>query len=514
MLTRGGGLALLAAGLCLGCGAPPLPAVSGTRESGQSHLMDETFAGQNACNPANHLRPFVIEWDATDRSSFEAVANGDLVFVHYEGCTLTLLDGCRDDSVRGSLGAYRAVDWTSGALESLDVGNDAELHSKLPLGVATLEGRVQAGEKFHMEYYVAGTRTATRDAVYREELSKLARCRNATHFVYAYNLGAFALGSASHLEGQLQGSAYGFGADASQHQQRQADKRGGELSACRSNSAAEVDGCKSAIRLTLRPIEEGPNPDAAAAHQPESDASLNKAGKVEARLDLSEEARAHLESALAKANARDGKGCLQELDAHDRANPGGQSTDPKANASTTRAQCLMLTGQCEAGKNLARKHLEQTTSGLSAAEAQDDSVQAQAALFCQGGDTSPRDRLIGAIVTLQRASSSGGQRDKAQCQSAFDTFQSLAGKVPPKDASDVMLQPSTFDSVRYAMIPACFARARDCETAHRVFVQLNGKRLASPGATAEQNRHMLDAAFDNSIRFSAPECVRGEGKPD
>ena len=61
-------------------GLPALVAVSGcvtgtadlspVRESGQSRLMDRTFAGQNACNPDDHERPFIIEWDATDRSSF------------------------------------------------------------------------------------------------------------------------------------------------------------------------------------------------------------------------------------------------------------------------------------------------------------------------------------------------------------------------------------------------------------------------------------------------------------
>src|SRR5215471_10349080 len=95
------GLFLLA---CGGGGA----AAPGPSES----LMSRTFAGQNRCNAKNHDRPFVIEWDATDMSSFQARAANDVVFVRYEGCDLKVLDACADDAVRGSLGAYKNVEWT------------------------------------------------------------------------------------------------------------------------------------------------------------------------------------------------------------------------------------------------------------------------------------------------------------------------------------------------------------------------------------------------------------------
>lgn len=64
-------------------------------------LADKTFAGQNRCNPKNAERPFIIEWDQTDQSTFQAITANDVVFVKYEGCNLKVLDGCRDDSVKG-----------------------------------------------------------------------------------------------------------------------------------------------------------------------------------------------------------------------------------------------------------------------------------------------------------------------------------------------------------------------------------------------------------------------------
>jgi hypothetical protein len=500
------GLAVL---IGAGCGPGTLPAMSGTRASGQSKLMDQTFAGQNACNPKSHLRPFVVEWDATDMSSLEALASNDVAVVRYQGCQLTVLDHCRDDSVRGSLGAYRAVDWTSGSLETIDIASDAELYAKLPLGVASLEGRVKSGEKFHMEYYVAGTRTATRDAVYRADLEKFPRCKGATHFIYAYNLGAFALGSASELQGTIDGSVYGFGASAQKKNSRNAEKKGGSLPTCKSSSATEVEGCKSPIRLTLRPIEAGPNPDAAASRAPETDAALNQAGKLAVRLDMSDEARAHYDSAVAKQNSRDGKGCLKELDVHDKLDAKNKSTDPKSTLSMTRAQCLMLAGQCEAGKLLARKQLEQSTASLSTDEGRAASVEALASTFCQGGDMSARDQLLGAIRTLQNGSTPTGKRDRAVCQAAYQTFQRLAGKVKPKDETDTMLSEGTFGAVRYAMIPGCFARAGDCEGAFKLFVELNGERFSKGLSTPEQKTRVLESGFNSSIRSSAPQCLRG-----
>src|SRR5690606_10648158 len=124
----------------------------------------------------------------------------------------------------------------------------------------SLGGRVAGGEKFSMEYYVAGTRTATRSAVYREDLEGNPGCEGATHFVYGYNLGAFALGSVTEFVAEAGASLYGFGAGGKNERSRTADKQGGDLASCKSDSAREIDGCKSPIRLTLRPIREGANP--------------------------------------------------------------------------------------------------------------------------------------------------------------------------------------------------------------------------------------------------------------
>jgi hypothetical protein len=432
------------------------------RDSGQSTLMDGTFAGKNACNPDNHLRPFIIEWDATDSSSFEEFAASDLVVVRYEGCSLRVLDECRKEREHGLLGAYKPVEWTSGAIEVLEIENEAELYAKLPLGQATLGARVQGGEKFYMEYYVAGTAAATRDAVYRAELADLPGCQGATHFVSGYNLGAFALASRKNIEASAGGSVFGFGAGAAERRKSRADKHGGKLPVCDSDSAREIDGCQAPIRLTLREIRDGVNPDDAATKRPDTPESLAAAALLAAKMKMYEQAAASFEAANRKLAAGDGKGCLADLDAHDRHDAKHKSTDPRSGFSFMRAQCVMLSGNCSAGKSVMRKSFEQMASSADAdPTAIDRMVEQYAARHCQG-KMSDRDALLKAINTL----SVGVHNTKigiAGCTEALATVEKLRKTVKPKDAED-------WDIVNLernlpAFAAGCLGRNGDCKLA-------------------------------------------------
>lgn len=432
------------------------------RDSGQSGLMDKSFAGQNACNPDNHLRPFIIEWDATDRDSFEQHANSDIVFVHYEGCTLRVLDECRNTSVRGERGAYTPPEWSSGGLETIDIANEAELYAKLPLGHATLGGRVQGGEKFHMEYYVAGTRVASRDAVYRDELAGKRGCEEATHFVYGFNLGAFALASAKDLHAQAGGSVFGFGAGGSEKRTSSAVKHGGKLEVCDSESAKELDGCKAPIRLTLRDIRDGQNPEQTAMQRPDTPESLAAAALLDAKMKTNAEAYAHFEAAQRKIAAGDGKGCVAELDLHDKLDPKHKSSDPKTGFGYIRGQCLMLAGKCDAGKSLVRKTAEQTPSMADAdGDAIDRMVEQYSGSFCQG-KMSDRDALLKAINTL----SLGVHNTKigiAGCSEALATIEKLKKTVKPKDAEDWDIVGLERNLPAFAA--GCLGRNGDCKLA-------------------------------------------------
>jgi hypothetical protein len=468
--------------------------------------MADSFAGKNACNPENHLRPFIIEWDATDASSFQQHAANDIVFVQYEGCSLRVLDECRNESIRGEQGAYKPAEWTAGALETLDVNNSAELYAKLPLGQATLGGRVEGGEKFHMEYYVSGTVTASRDAVYHDDLKGKYGCEKATHFVYGYNLGAFALASSKDLKASAGGSAFGFGAGGSESRASSAEKRGGKLAVCDSDSAKEVEGCKAPIRLTLRDIRPGVNPEKEAMKAPDTPESLTAAAIVNSKMELSEEANDRFQAATRSMGAGDGKNCLKELDKFDKINPKQKSIDPKSGYSFMRAQCLMLAGQCDPGKTLIRKSSEQAAHMKTMGPEQiDRMVESYASMYCQG-KMSDRDTMLKAIQTI----SMGGQNSTLGvkgCQDALNTINKLKGKVKPKDGEDYQLV--GLDGNLPAYVAGCFGRNGDCKLARKLMIESFSAKdkerfMGIPDEKIREN------TFDQLVGAYSPKCKKVE----
>ena len=470
-----------------------------------NNMYDKTFAGANSCNPKNHDRPFIINWDATDQSTFQAHTASDIVFVEYKGCELKVLTACRDDSVKGSVGSYKPVEFTSGGVESIDIHDEGELYAKLPLGAVSLGGRVHSGEKFHMEYYVSGTRTATRDKVYKSDLAKNPACAGATHFVYAYNLGAFALASSSELHTEVNGSYFGFGAGGAKDTGTKADKKGGELSACKGESAKEVDTCKVPIRLSLREINGATNPEVAESVAPETSESMNLAGKLKASTDAEKKAAEHFDTATTKMNAKDGKGCLAELDEHDKLDPrpGGLSTNPSAGwPAYVRAQCLMASGQCDAGRALFRKAFETKNGATSGPEQTDKVTDATAGMWCQGGKMSPRDQLLAARMELQ-AGAYTSKKDASVCKADFDTIMKLRKTVKKKDDDDDLVDPISLLRFVQVTAPACLAKAGDCAQAFKVYTEA---AIALDAETTKSNWTKNEASLKTNFGSTVPKC--------
>ena len=487
-------LVLVPGVLFVGACGSSAPLTTETRASGQSGLMDRTFAGANRCNAKNHDRPFVVEWDATDMSSFEARAASDVIVVHYEGCELQVLDGCANGSVRGELGAYGPVEWTGGSVEKIDIANEGELFAKLPLGAATLGGRAQAGEQFHMEYFVSGTRRATRDAVYRSDLDRNAACKGATHFVHGYNLGAFALGSRKSIQGEAGVTVWGVGAGGKAKSLDSAEKKGGVLTACSAETARETKNCTVPIRLTLRPITEG-SPAAAEAAAPPPPPSTVAAGaaggaRAETSIKQDDRAKAHWDAAIERYRAGDGPGCLAELDARDKVdrNATNLSTDPRAPTAAYRAWCVMLAGQCDAGKAQYRRVLQTTLpKDVATPEVVDRFVDQQAAQSCRGSSLSPRDALLRAYQTLERGAQMSLAPDPksyaAACASAYADIKRLAPTVKPRDEEDYSVNAATKLSFSAFNAVKCFARAGDCASAFQAY---HDRGVALPAATERE----------------------------
>jgi hypothetical protein len=482
---------------CAG-GSGPVPGTKSASDV-QAAGLSQTAVGKNKCDPKSANRPFVIEWDATDMSSFESRAASDVVFVKYEGCDLQIVDGCSSDSVRGSFGSYKPVEWTSGSVESLDINNDGDLYAKLPLGAASLGGRVEGGEKFHMEYFVSGTRSATREAVNRGDIARVAACKSATHFVYSYNLGAFALGSQSSIKGSVDGTVWGFGGGASRSSSSKAEKAGGVLASCRGDSAKDTATCRVPIRLTLREISEGDSVETAEAQAPETPEAKNLAGKLLARTDREHKAAEHAEAGRMKANSRDGRGCLAELDEHDKLDPRpeGMSTTMGSAYSSMRGQCLMLAGQCAAGKLMFRRSLEKNAGANMGPEQLDKAADAYASMNCQGGSMSPRDQLLKALFELQQGAYMQ-KKTTAACDAAYQTAKRLVPTVKPNDDDDSQVKMAGA-SLR-TTAPACFAKAGDCDSAWSSWKEAWKLDPNLPPASRNLNDDALRRGFEAVVR--------------
>jgi hypothetical protein len=362
-----------------GCGGPQAP-------GGDSKLINDTAIGKARCEDAktHQLKPFIVEWDATDLAGFEAKASRDIVFVKYEGCSLTVLDGCSDGSIPGRYGRYNPPQFTSGNLESIDMKNEDELYANLPLGVATFGGHVSQGEALKMSYFVTGVATATRDTVPRSDLAPNPACADATHFVWAYDLGAFELASEKTTAAGASAGVGAIGGGAEHKSDTQNLKHGGDLQDCKSQ--AQVS-CRVPIRLALRRIGEA---GAEAADKPNS-----VAPPPPPTVDNSPAAQARsLRSSASQKEQRAGDGA-------DRIDPNGSHA---LDVMYTRALCLMRAGKCDEGKALHTEFMKAQDKDHNMTDDQiAASTKAIADAKCPSSEGSPEEQARRAMARVAEA---------------------------------------------------------------------------------------------------------------
>jgi hypothetical protein len=461
-------LCILALAPTAGCG--------GTRASSREAAMSSTFAGKNKCQAEAHDRPFVVEWDATDIASFENRAAKDVVFVHYEGCKLEVVDGCSDDSVPGRYGSYAPPRWTSGGVEKVSIDDSADLYAKLPLGVATFGGEVERGVKLDMEYYVSGVATATRSTIHRGALKDNPACADATHFVYAFNLGAFEIRANETAREGAGASVQGVGVGAGHRRSEATEKRAGVLSACAGSTAGDSDKCRVPIRLALKAIKPGEGPvreGAGPPAHPEIDLAgspVMQAGKLR-------------NAAAEKAELRDGPGCLADLDEADRIDPDPTriSSDPKGTL-WLRASCEMLKGDCESGKVHLRKARQAQGPNLGA-DIVDDMVKQTATRYCPVEQLEPWERVERLSGDLYFAWTKG---EAESCASAAKRLSRELDKLPKANDAQRSALLGAYTAIGNA--GDCLAKAGRCAEGKKLARESLKRRgdtqyLAEPGYT-------------------------------
>ena len=202
-------------------------------------------------------------------------------------------------------------------------------------------------------------------------------------------------------------------------------------------------------------------------------------------------------SATKKARARDGAGCLQDLDRAVKADPAMQET-----LLHMRGQCLMLVGRCEEGQRVARRGF-QTSMGIEMdAERLDEMVESYAAMFCTG-KVDDRMAVLRAPSNLQNAAYMAAKTPE-YCRQQENAVRRHGARVKPKNNQDHRIR--NLEQQLFALAPACYARAGDCTASYAAFKRLLPRESAAAFArmpAADRERTQRET-FESMVERCAP----------
>ncbi len=231
--------------LASGC---PKPGAATEHMTQAPSFAEET--GQSKCGVRKSSdKPLVVEWPAADRAALEARATRSLVAVRYEGCEMEVLTSCR------ALGEYRYLGLTQ-KREGVRIQNADELYAQLPVGAASLEGKLERAGQLNVDMVIVGRKEADKSEFTERDLE--GRCEQATHVITGLTVGAFSFyaGASAELGGSVRVGNVGGGAGSSS--EREVLRQDGDESACvAATTGDEVPppGCGALLRVEVVPIE-------------------------------------------------------------------------------------------------------------------------------------------------------------------------------------------------------------------------------------------------------------------
>jgi hypothetical protein len=350
--------------------------------------------------------------------------------------------------VPGKLGSYGAPQFTSGTQQQFDIKNEGELYAKLPLGAAKLSGRVSAGEELSLTYFVTGVAMSSREALYIDELAAIPGCEGATHFVWAYNLGAFSLGTKENRAAEVEVGVGNAGGGARGSQEKASLSSGGSLAAC---SDQDQRGCRVPIRLALREIAHGQAPAAATAVVAEGGAA---GGTQESQ---AQELWDHAKTLFDKG---DGKGCVSHLE---KALAADMRLMDRVDFQSDMAICTMRAGDCDKGKAAYRASLAKADTKREMQEFQlQRQVRKMSNNVCPSGTAkNDTDFIERAYREVKDAAKVDDAKTCKSLATAVAKHKASLRKNYKKDAPDWDLQDSASNLASNAILAAaqCAAKA-------------------------------------------------------
>jgi hypothetical protein len=219
----------------------------------------ETPTIEVGCKLGGQVAPLTVEWPSTRRAQLEDQIAAGLMIVKATECEITLLSQCSLERPYG----YRAV---TPKTEQVTINNENELYANLPVGAASLRGKLAQRGQLTVDMTIVGRFSTPPGSLYEDMLK--GSCQGATHAITGVSVGAFELatGAAVGAEGGV--AVMGAGAGAKHQQSRETLSRDGDASICHQAGAADEKpprGCSAVLRIELTPLER--KADFAAAKQ-------------------------------------------------------------------------------------------------------------------------------------------------------------------------------------------------------------------------------------------------------
>jgi formylglycine-generating enzyme required for sulfatase activity len=213
----------------------------------------EAFEGVSCSAVRPQTEPDLMAWDPGSRLNLKRLRGEGVVAVRYEaeGCNvkLELLSNCL------ATGSYKYTPYS--ANEHKVAHNANELFAQLPIGAASLTGKVKGDKALRTDYMLVGQYALPAASSFKRGDLRGADCSRATHVVSAVYAGGFALVSGEERALDAAATVFGAGAGASQlaSAERLADE--GNPQACKEaqETAKASDKCDVPLRIGLLKLD-------------------------------------------------------------------------------------------------------------------------------------------------------------------------------------------------------------------------------------------------------------------
>jgi hypothetical protein len=235
-------------------------ALSGCLHRGAAARRPGESWGATSSAKKSRSQPLVVEWPAADLVRLETQSKRGLVAVRYEATEIEVLDRCVVAGNYGFIGATPNEQTES--IRTLD-----ELHARVPMGFAKLEGALRASGELRVKMMVVGRRLANAPPPAR--IRSAGACERATHVVTGFVVGALEVRAASAQDTSGGADALFGGGGVRAAESREALSKSGELGSCggaKSTAKEPPEGCGALLGLELQDIKEAE--EAAAAAEP------------------------------------------------------------------------------------------------------------------------------------------------------------------------------------------------------------------------------------------------------